>query len=102
MKSCALHEIRSVEQANGLPDKTTVYLSNVSPASWALCNRNYVPIMDALEARAPLGWEHIQLDGVCRYDLLVSSQTAEQILDARARRAGFKSHGAAVAEMERP
>lgn len=89
MKSYALHEIETVEQAKALPSGTTVFLHNVSPASWRNVNAHARAIMDALEARAPLGWEHVQLDSIFRYDLLVSDKSREELLDERAEVWGY-------------
>ena len=99
MKSYSLSEIRTVEQVAALTSGTLVYSSNVDPKSWRNCNPSYTPILHALESRAPLGWEHVQLDGICRYDLIVSDKTATELLDERARLAGYRDSAELLAEL---
>lgn len=80
-------------------DETVVSLWNVSPGSFSTVNPNLLDNLRALEARAPLGWVPVQLDGIMRYDLLISSRTEQQILDENARHAGFASNAALIAEI---
>ena len=98
-KSYALHEIESVEQVAILANETIIVSSNVSPGSWSIANPTFVPILDALEARAPLGWERVQLDGICRYQLLLTNRTVQQIRDQRARLAGWRDSAQMDAEL---
>ena len=80
-KRFALYEV--VDNPSAVPNGSVVCLHNVSPGSWLRSNPGDEAAMDALEARAPLGWEHVQLDGICRYDLIITERTREQVLADR-------------------
>lgn len=85
------------EKAADYVGPVIVKISCISPGSVIHANPRYAAIFDMLEARAPLGWEHVQYDGTYAWHLLVTPQTREQVLDERARAGGWSSN----AELER-
>ena len=80
-------ELAGVEHVRALRNGTKVILSNISPGSVIHANPQFAAIFAEVEKRAPLGFEHIQLDGICRYEAQVWNSGAKSLLAHRAKQA---------------